>query len=156
MKIFKCAVYLMICGILSFLLGRTIPKEWFRCDSRLFRCRDWEMDGKWYQRIHIRKWQKRLPDMSKILPGVMPPKALGNCTDSQEVEAMIQETCVAEFIHLLLIVAGLGCLLIWPGIGGVLVATCNTLGNLLFIWVQRYNRPRLERLYERLCQEVNV
>lgn len=156
MKLMKSTVYLAVCGVLSFLLGRAMPKEWFHSDSRLFRPKAWEMDGRWYHRLHIRKWQKRLPDMSKILPGVMPAKALNNRADVQEVETMIQETCVAELIHILLMIAGLGCLWIWPGTGGLLLTVCNTLGNLLFVWVQRYNRPRLERLHERLCQEVHI
>ena len=60
---------------------------------------------------------------------------------------MIQETCVAELIHMLLSVTGLACLAIWPGLGGIAVTIVYILlGNLPFIIIQRYNRPRLERL----------
>ena len=39
------------------------------------------------------------------------------------------------------------CLRLWPGWGGVLVwAVWFLLGNLPFILIQRYNRPRLLRL----------
>ena len=81
-----------------------------------------------------------------------------------DLPRMIQETCVAEMIHVLLSLTGLGCLVIWPGIGGVLVtAVYILLGNLPFILIQRYNRPRLQRLLalqrrkqERKCQDAHT
>ncbi len=37
---------------------------------------------------------------------------------------------------------------IWPGAGGIIVTVIYILlGNLPFIIIQRYNRPRLQRLY---------
>ena len=62
---------------------------------------------------------------------------------------MIRETCVAEFIHVLLCIASLGCLRIWPGFGGFCMAFLYTLGNIPFIMIQRYNRPRLVSLQGR-------
>ena len=53
---------------------------------------------------------------------------------------------MAECIHLLLPLAGLYCLRLWPGAGGVIVALLYFLGNLPFVLIQRYNRPRLQRL----------
>ena len=81
-----------------------------------------------------------------------------------DLPRMIQETCVAEMIHVLLSLTGLGCLVIWQGIGGVLVtAVYILLGNLPFILIQRYNRPRLQRLLalqrrkqERKCQDAHT
>ena len=60
---------------------------------------------------------------------------------------MIQETCVAELTHVLLSVCGLYALRLWPGAGGVLITAVYILfGNVPFIIIQRYNRPRLQRL----------
>ena len=43
---------------------------------------------------------------------------------------------------------GLDMLWIWPGAGGITVTVIYILlGNLPFIIIQRYNRPRLQRLY---------
>ena len=52
----------------------------------------------------------------------------------------------AECIHLLLPLAGLYCLRLWPGAGGIVVTLLYFLGNLPFVLIQRYNRPRLQRL----------
>ena len=60
---------------------------------------------------------------------------------------MIEETCVAEFIHFLLILLGFYALRLWPGTGGaVFTAVYILLGNLPFLIIQRYNRPRLQKL----------
>ena len=59
---------------------------------------------------------------------------------------MIQETCIAELVHGVLCIAGLYCFQIWPGTGGLLIAALNVLGNLPYIIIQRFNRPRLVRL----------
>ena len=60
---------------------------------------------------------------------------------------MIQETCVAELTHALLCLAGIAVFWIWPGPGGLILFLIDVfLGNLPFILIQRYNRPRLIRL----------
>lgn len=69
-----------------------------------------------------------------------------------EIEDMIQETCVAELTHLLLCAAGILLFWIWPGAGGcIMFALDIVFGNLPFILIQRYNRPRLLR-YMRLTE----
>ena len=145
----RCLVYLSLLGIGSFLLGRLVPKAWFRWERFPYRTFAWERQGSIYQAIGIRRWQNRIPDMSRILPSVMPAKAITGRKTSAELERMLQETCVAEWIHALLGLLGFGCLWLWPGWGGVMAALLYLVGNLPFVLVQRYNRPRLRRLLER-------
>ena len=58
---------------------------------------------------------------------------------------MIEETCVAEFTHFVLILLGFYALRLWPGTGGAVVTAIYILfGNLPFLIIQRYNRPRLQ------------
>ena len=60
---------------------------------------------------------------------------------------MIEETCVAEFTHFVLILLGFYALRLWPGTGGAVVTAIYILfGNLPFLIIQRYNRPRLQNL----------
>ena len=129
-----CALYLAATGIGAFFLGRLLPKTWFRGDAFPYRCYPFEQ--KLFRVLHIKDWQSRVPDMSRILPGLMPDKKLTAETFS-DLPRMIQETCVAEMIHVL--------------------------GNLPFILIQRYNRPRLQRLLalqrrkqERKCQDAHT
>ena len=88
--------------------------------------------------------------MSRILPGLMSAQNLSG-DYGQNLPVMIQETCVAEAVHIAVSVAGLHCLWMWPGIGGVTVTAIHIiLLNLPFILIQRYNRPRLIRLQKKL------
>ena len=156
----KCAVYLAVTGMLSFLLGRLIPPdqlEWNRFPYKL--CR-FEREGRIYRKIHIHHWQNKVPDMSKICPRLIPPKRLTSM-DKDTLLRMIQETCIAELIHMILCLTGLYCIILWPGAGGISLAVLNVLlFNLPFVLIQRYNRPRLVRLYkrqiERRCKRHHV
>lgn len=146
----KCFVYLAVMGVFSFLLGRWLPKDWFRYDKFPYRIFTFEKNGKIYDKIYIRKWKECVPDMSKILPGMMPSKRLPGMMTPQQVKRMLQETCVAEFIHNLLCILGLPCIRIWGGAGGWVVYAVYVLGNIPFSLIQRYNRPKLIRIYQKL------
>lgn len=149
-KLVRSAVYFAVIGFLSFLVGRILPKKWFDWEAPWFKCLPWENDGKIYDRLHIRKWKDLLPDMNKITPVLMKGRAPKTAHSSvEEMEGVLQETCVAEVIHEVLCVIGFGCMSIWPGMGGFLIAVLHALGNLLFVMVQRYNRPRMRQLYLR-------
>lgn len=152
LKCVWCGIYLAGIGIVSFILGRIVPKKWFRADAFPYRCFDFEREGRIYEKFKIRKWQSKAPDMSRILPFMMPKKRLLQGFEDK-LPRMIQETCVAEWIHSLLSVAGLACLGIWSGPGGIAVTVLYIiLGNVPFIIIQRYNRPRLLRMQKKLLQ----
>ena len=157
MGFWKCVIYMAALGVLSFVIGRLLPKSWFHADRFPYKTAAYE--PKIYQALRVKSWQGKVPDMSRLLPTLMPPKKLTADTFS-DLPRMIQETCVAEFIHVLLSFSGLVCLTIWPGAGGmILTAVYILLGNIPFIIIQRYNRPRLQKLLamqqRRLERKVN-
>ena len=144
MKFLRCALYLAITGIIAFVIGRIVPKSWFQENRFPYRC--YPAEQKLYRALHIKAWQSKVPDMSRIFPALMPAKKLTADTLAN-LQGMIQETCVAEMIHSLLSLTGLACLAIWPGAGGIILTLVYILlGNLPFIMIQRYNRPRLQKL----------
>lgn len=156
MNFWRCFVYLSVVGIISFFVGRLLPKKWFRADLFPYRSFRFEQDGRIYDKLHIRKWQNKVPDMSRILPKWMPAKNLSGDYKSR-LPRILQETCVAELIHTLNCFAGLYCLKLYPGVGGIIVLILYiTLFNLPFIIIQRYNRPRLMRLAKRVYQNENA
>ena len=142
-----CLVYFALIGVGSFLLGRIVPKKYFHWDRFPYRSFVWEREGAVYQKLGIRRWQNRIPDMSRYVPNWIPPKRIVGSVDTERLEIMLRETCVAEWIHWLLCILGFGCLWLWPGKGGIVTALVYALGNLPFILVQRYNRPRLQKLW---------
>ena len=150
MKLLKCAIYLALTGIVGFFFGRIMPKRWIKPEKGWFRSFSFEKNGAVYEKLGIRKWQNRVPDMRRILPFMMPAKNLSGDYEDR-LPVMIQETCVAELVHIVGIVLCLPCLWMWPGAGGVIVtAIFIGLLNLPFILIQRYNRPRLIRLQQKL------
>ena len=49
--------------------------------------------------------------------------------------------------HVLLCLAGIALLRLWPGAGGIALFAVYVLpGNVPFILIRRYNRPRLQKL----------
>lgn len=143
----KCLVYIIALGVVSFVTGRLLPKRWFKSDCFPFRCN--EKEKKLYKALRVKDWQNKVPDMSRVFPKLMPAKKL-NAGTLADIPRMLEETCVAEFIHVVLSVLGLACLWLWPGFGGAVVTLVYILlGNVPFIIIQRYNRPRLQRLLAR-------
>ena len=153
MSFLKCMLYLAALGVLSFLVGRLIPQEWIHADRFPFRCCDWEENGTVYNAFSIRKWQNKVPDMSKLFPRLMQEKKMTR-NFREDLPVMIRETCIAEIIHWALCLASLWCLWLWPGFGGFCVAFLYSVGNLPFIMIQRYNRPRLVGLQARIACKI--
>lgn len=152
MKFLNCCIYLALMGIISFFVGRLLPKRWFHPDRFPYRSYPFERNGRVYERLKIRSWQNKVPDMSRIVPKLMPAKRLTG-DYKEKLPRMIQETCVAELIHSILCFTGFYCVWLWPGAGGLTVAVLHALFlNLPFILIQRYNRPRLMKLYKRSCR----
>ena len=152
MNFWKCFWFLIITGVIAFFVGRLLPKKWFCAERFPYRSFRFEQDGRIYDKLHIRKWQNKVLDKSKILPFMMPAKNLSG-DYKKRLPRMLQETCVAELIHTLNCFVGLYCLKLYPGVGGVIILILYiTLFNLPFIIIQRYNRPRLMRLAKRVYQ----
>ena len=149
-SLFYTLAYLAFLGILSHVLGEAIPHEKFAPDAWLFRTRAWEMGGRIYEKIGIRAWKDRLPDMSRLVRR-MYPKRLGRAPAAQAVERLICETCRAEAVHLALCLLAPPIWFFWKNTTGVWLSLLTVLGNLPFILIQRYNRPTLLRLARRLA-----
>ena len=151
---FDSFLYLVIISILAFPIGRIIPKHWIKYDRFPFAAYNWEDNGRIYHKIGIRKWMNRVPDMSRIMKKYMKRKELPRGFGGDDLRYLLDETCIAELIHGLLCAAGLHCMEYWPGPGGMIFALLYFVGNLLFVFIQRHNRPRLVRVYERTCKDA--
>lgn len=147
MGLLYCLIYIAAVGILFFALGRFASHLTFDPNRFPFRC--YPFETKLYALLKVKSWQSKAPDMSKLLPQLMPKKEI-NAPSHTDLPLMINETCIAELTHILLCFCGIALPFIWRGIGGILVmAIYILLGNLPFIVIQRYNRPRLQRLNAR-------
>lgn len=133
-------------------MGNSIPDSRFNTESFLFKCRKWESDGKFYTKVlKIRKWKRLLPDGAKLFKAGFEKGEL-KTKDPEYIEAFIKETCRAEFVHWLQILPfWIFGLWVPPFVIWIMLAYALVL-NIPCIIAQRYNRPRLKKLYQRLTQ----
>lgn len=136
-------------GALSFFLGEKLPRRWFRADAFPFRCYAWEQNGAIYEKISVRRWKSFFPDMSRIVRSTY-TKKLGSMRDTAHVRRLIEETCSAEAVHWALVLLSVLFPLLMGPSGWIAMALYNVVGNLPPIIIQRYNRPRVMLLLEKM------
>ncbi len=149
MQVALCFLYILITAVLSHLIGEAIPRKWFHPDRFPYAPWSWEDDGKIYQKLGVQLWKDKLPDMSKILPKMVKKKIslTGSTRDAWKV---ILETCVAEMVHWVLMFLSFVIYLLCPTPLGAVIAIIYGLTHIPFIIIQRYNRPVLMTLVQRL------
>ena len=141
----RCALYLAALGVAAHPLGQALPRKWFCAEKAPWRPAPWEKGGRIYLKLGIRKWKDHLPDMSRLMPDMVKKKLA-----AADPMSLVQETCVAECVHCWLVVLSVGMLFLWKSVWSwALWLVYNLLGNVSFILIQRYNRPRLLRLAEK-------
>ncbi len=74
-------------------------------------------------------------------------KKLGSNLTPEHLGRLLQETCVAEIVHDALIILSPFVLFFAEGATAVVCMTLFMVGNVPFVMIQRYNRPKLARLY---------
>ena len=149
----SCAsgIICLVMGLLCFLIGEMMPAQELRLSRlSLSPCHAWERNGDVYLKLGINRWKDKVPDMSRYIPHTF-RKKIGVMRSPEHVEGLIRETCVAELVHV-------GTHPLEPRVpraaapaAGTGSACCSIdiFGNLPFILIQRYNRPRLVILLER-------
>ncbi len=148
-KFFVCVIYVIVIGILSNPIGSLIKREKIDYNSFPYRIHSFEQGGKIYDKIGIRFWKDKVPDMSNFLKNLV-KKEIRRSSSAADILRQIQETCVAEMIHFVLILLSLPILIYWKSKWAVLFEAIYILIlNLPFILIQRYNRPRLIKLYHK-------
>lgn len=149
MKLLGCIVYIAVLGLGSHYLGEALPRDKFDPLKFPFSPFFWEKSGRFYKALHVKKWKKKMPDASKWFSDMV-PKRLDSGIKAENVDILIKETCVAEIIHYLLCLGSCGVCLIWKGTPGIVIWIITIAVNLVFVVIQRYNRPHLVKLSERL------
>lgn len=138
--------------------SRLLPRHWYDHRSAFFRTRAWEL--RLYDRLHIRAWKDYLPELGVIVG--FAKDHLSEVVDKRYIDRFLWETCYTEVAHWICMVAGfsyiaLSLLLDEPHrfVGFfIAISLANFVLHIPFILIQRYNRPRLEMLREKICKEA--
>ncbi len=144
-------LYIVLLVLLSHPIGELLPRKWFNWRKKPFASFAFEKNGDIYDKIHIKKWKKKVPDLSKLMKHMV-PKTVSFRDSSASVEMLIRELCVAETVHIALFFLSFGVLFIVRSWFSILLCILYALGNIPFILIQRYNRPHLVRLYGRVVE----
>ena len=155
MKLINCAAYLFAVGIAVLTAGKMIPRRWFDGDKFPFSSFSFEKGGLLYRKLGIHRWKCKLPDAS-LKAKNMVVKRTGINPDVEKLERLVQESCVAEAAHYALIFLSLPVLTLYPGTPGRLIFLLCIVGNLCFAVIQRYNRPRLQRVLQRMRKTTSA
>ena len=111
----------------------------YRC--RWFQPRAWEPN--FYKTLRIKRWKGNLPTYA---PGQF-------SLAENSLHRIIQNMCGAELVHEVIMVLSFLPLLTVPCFGAfpvfLITSTLSALFDSLFVMAQRYNRPRLVRIYEK-------
>ena len=134
-----------IAGVATLFLGIPVPRHIFKWDRFPFRLYAFEKDGAIYRKVLVHKWKDIVPDASKVI-SKMTKKRISKNVDAGSIERLVQETCVAEIVHWILIVLTPVYSIGIPVKYGILLSILYALGNLVFIVIQRYNRPRFIKI----------
>lgn len=106
-----------------------------------FRPRKWE--NSLYHKLKVRKWKKNLPTFD--------PSQFS--TQTNTLPQIVQNMCQAELVHVVIVIFSFVPLAFIPILGAFWVFLITSLASALldcvFIFAQRYNRPRLVRIIEK-------
>ena len=129
----------------SYIMSRQ-PLASFKPDSWLYRQRNWEKNGRIYERLfRLKSWKKKLPDGAAVFKNGFEKKRLKE-TSQRYLLDFISETCRAELTHWIVLLFGFIFLIWniwWVGIVMIIYAT---IVNMPCIITQRYNRIKLRRI----------
>ena len=100
-------------------------------------------EKKLYKRLRVRKWKNHLPTFR--------PERFD--TNRRTVKEIIGATCQAEVVHEIIMIFSLLPIALIPYLGGgvalIITSALSMLIDLLFVILQRYNRPKLIRIMAR-------
>ena len=148
-QFFRCIFIGAMIGPVAFFLGQLLPRQNFDYMSPPYTPFKWEKGGRIYQRIGIQHWKDVVPDMSRYSETLV-RKKLGTFRNPEYLDGIIRETCVAELVHYMLMLLSPIYLVFMDGYPGYIWAAVYCILNLPFVLIQRYNRPRLVELRQRL------
>jgi len=141
------AVWIVI-HIGSGYLAHHMPLSWFDPHGGMYRPRAFERGGRLYRVFGVHRWKDLLPEAGAFFEGGFSKRRLATARASY-LERYLRETCRAEASHWISAALSLTFFFWNPWYVGVIMIGYGLATNLPFILVQRYNRPRLARLFRR-------
>lgn len=109
----------------------------------------------WNTLFRVRKWKDKVPEGGRIFPGSYNKSELQD-KNPAALKSFITEINRAEITHWMIIFSLPLIFTFNPRWTYILHGSYALLSNIPFIIIQRYNRPRFERLYKRQLKNNNL
>ena len=141
-------------NIVVSMLTRVIPQDKINIHSWCFKT--FKSERKLYESLGVKKFKDKIPDMGGVLTGFSKSELVS--ADPRYLEKFIKETILGELSHLLGILCCVFIFLIFNEYVlnfALPLFFLNTYFNIMPLIVQRYNRPKLYRIYERQLSHKN-
>lgn len=153
-------IVFLIDAVVAFVIHK-LPNKWFNPYKKIYHVFGFERN--FYESIGIKKWKDRIPEMGQLCN--FKKDKIADINNNEYVFKFLEETCYAEVLHLFSAFLGFLVILFFPikyafWITGP-VAVVNLFLQILPVFIQRYTRPKLMKIYERniriskISQSVN-
>lgn len=146
-----CFVVWPILQVGAALLCLALPNRFYRYDSYLFRQHRWEDGGRIYERLfHVRRWKHLLPDGAAAWKKRGYQKKHIEDFSPGNLKRFLVESARGELTHWLAILPFWAFGFFVPPDVVALMLLYALVVNIPCIIVQRYNRPRIERMLKEI------
>lgn len=149
-------ISILICGLSSGLIciiTRLLPKSVFNPHRRRFRT--FSVEANIYKRLGVKGWKAFVPDLGK-LSGLEKNK-ITQPNNPEYLEKFLIENCIAECLHFWSFISGSLIFFFLPGKYaisiGLIIFYTNAILHILPIFIQRYVRPKMLKIYDRLVEK---
>jgi glycosyl-4,4'-diaponeurosporenoate acyltransferase len=142
--VLACALGWLLWSVLIGWVAHRLPPRALDADTWLTGRRPWPESRLAYERcLGIQRWKGLLPDAGDALPGGVRKNSLVS-RDPEVLQRLVEEPRRAELVHLALWPFWIVTALWLPPAGVLINLIFATLFNLPCLWLQRYNRLRLQ------------
>jgi glycosyl-4,4'-diaponeurosporenoate acyltransferase len=152
---FNFVIFIFLSLIITYLSNK-VSKKIYNHKSWVYRTREWEKNGDFYdEKLKVKKWKKRVPELGDFVKGVFPKKYIKEYTTEYLSEYLL-ESCKAELTHWAIIFSALVFALwndLWDAAAMLVISAVL---NIPFIVIQRYNRPRIMKIARQKHVEIDA
>lgn len=149
-------IAVLICGLSSGLIclvTRLLPKGFFNPHRHRFRT--YKFESNLYRKLGVKSWKRFVPDFGKL--SGLEKNNFTQPNNPEYLEKFLTENCIAECLHFWSLISGLSIFLILPSRYaisiGVIIFYTNAILHILPIFIQRYIRPKMLKIYDRLVEK---
>lgn len=139
-------MFFLFLSVLITYISNKVPEAVYYYKGWLFKEREWEKGGQFYQdKLKVKNWKKHMPELGDFVKSVFPKKYIREYS-KEYLLVYLTESCKAELTHWAIILSTL-IMGLWNDFNMTLLMLIIAFSlNIPFVIIQRFNRPRILRI----------